>query len=71
LSLVFVSKVQLGQDSSGKEETSGVGSGIVVKTNWHTVSLELVRVSSSNDDISFDLSMSNLASDFLIGLKYK
>ncbi len=65
--LIEVVETKLGQESSGDEETGGVGGGIVGKTSLETESLELSGVSLSEDLITLDGSVDHLNNDSAVG----
>lgn len=67
VTLVLVGQVELGQGTSGSQQTGSVGSGVVGQTSWGSVTGELVGVGSNVDDISDDLGRDDLADDVGVG----
>ena len=74
INLAVTSKVtvqtQLLQQAAGTEKTSGICSSVVGQTNGHTVALQLVRVGSSQDTITGESSVHNLANNVGVGAAY-
>jgi len=71
LTSVLLIKTQLGENTTSYEETSGVGSGVVLLSSLGvdvgTVLGQLVRVSGGEDNIAGEGSVGNLTSNILVG----
>jgi len=67
LGLSFVIKAKLGVDTTGKEETSAISSGIVGQTDLDTISGKLMGVGASEDNIVVHIGLDDLADDILAG----
>lgn len=65
--LVLVSKAELGQDTAGKEETGGIGSRPVGQTTLDAVAGKLVGVGSSQDKVTLELGVHDLAHNVTVG----
>ena len=61
--LVETVKLEVLEESTGNEETGGVGSGVVGETGFETESLELLGVSLSEDFITLDGGVDDLNDD--------
>ena len=68
--LVDVIQAELGEESSGEEETSGVGGSVVGKTSLETELLELEGVSLGENLITLDGGVDNLDDDSSVGPSY-
>lgn len=55
------------EKSAGKEKTSGVGSSIVLQTNWEAVSGQFSGAGLAEDFVTIDFSVDHLAEDILVG----
>ena len=55
------------EETTRKEEASGVGSGVVGETKLDPVAGELVRVGGGHDNITSDLRVGDLADDVAVG----
>lgn len=64
---VSVSQAELGEHTSGNQQTDSVSSGPVGETVLDSVTGQLVGVSGSHDNISSDLGVDNLGNDVLVG----
>jgi hypothetical protein len=64
---VLVSKTELGEDTTGQKETSGIGSSPVGQTTLDTESRELMSVSSSKNEITLEFGINDLTDDVLVG----
>jgi len=60
-------ELELLEQTASEQETRGVGRGVVGKADLDTVAGQLVRVGSSQDDVSLNASISNLACDVFVG----
>lgn len=65
--LVGLVQAQLLQGSSGNQQTGSVSSGPVGQTVVNTVSWQLVRVSSGEDNVTNDLRRNDLSNDVSVG----
>ena len=65
--LVDVRHAELGEESSGEEETGGVRGGVVCETSSETEFLELEGVSLSEDSISLNGGIDDLDDDSRVG----
>lgn len=52
--LVGVSPAELGEDAAGQEQSSGVGSGVVVEPSLHAVPRKLGRMRRLHHDVTLD-----------------
>jgi len=66
-SLVFVSELEAGEESSGGEETNTVSSGVVGGSSVKSVLRKFLRVSVDHDTITFEGGVDDLADDSLVG----
>jgi hypothetical protein len=64
---VLVSKTELGEDTTGQKETSGIGSSPVGQTTLDTESGKFVSVSGSKNEIALELGIDDLTDDVLVG----
>ena len=69
-SLVVGVHAEVSEESSGKEETSGVGGSVVGETSFEAESSELERVSLAEDSISLDGGEDDLGDDSSVGSSY-
>jgi len=67
VSLIFGVKSDLLQVSSSQEKSCGIGSSIIGQSDRDSKSRKLMSVSSSHDNISSDLSISDLADHISVG----
>merc|ERR1740123_1031813 len=69
VSVAFVGAVQveLLEHTASKEQASAVGSGVVGQTHLNSESGKFVSVSCTNDDVSLEPGVSDLATDVLVG----
>ena len=65
--LVETVKLEVLEESTGNEETGGVGGGVVGETSLETESLELLGVSLSKDSIALDSGVDDLNDDAAVG----
>lgn len=72
LTNILLIKTQLGEDTTGSKETSGVGSGIVLLASLlvdsSSVLGQLVRVGGSKDDVAVEGGVRNLAGNIFVRL---
>jgi len=64
---LLVFDIELSEESSGGEETGGIGGGVVGETGGDSESLELEGVGGGFDLISGDGGVDDLADDSLVG----
>jgi hypothetical protein len=55
------------QKTTSNQETSAVGSSVVLETNLESVTSKLSRFSGSKNAVSIDKRVSNLANDLAVG----
>lgn len=60
-------QLKLLEQTSGKQETSGVGGGVVGQTDLDTISWQLVGVGVADAHVTLDASIGDLACDVLVG----
>jgi len=65
--LVFISELEAGEESSGGEETNTVSSGVVGGSSVESVLSEFLGVGVDKDVITFESGVDNLADDSLVG----
>jgi len=66
LANILRGKAKFGEMATSKKKTSGIGSSVVSKTNWDSISRELRRVSRGNDNISSNASKDDLSDDVFV-----
>ena len=64
---VFIGELEVGEESSGGEETNTVGSSVVGGTTVESVFEEFLRVSIDKDLVTFEGGIDDLADDSLVG----
>lgn len=67
VSLVKVGETLVGEKSTGAQETSAVGGGVVGETSFETEALELSGVGGGDDAISLDADVDDLGDYALVG----
>ena len=67
VSLVKVGETLVGEKSTGAQETSAVGGGVVGETSFETKALELSGVGGGDDAISLDADVDNLGDYASVG----
>lgn len=60
-------ELELLQQTASQQETGAVGGGVVGQTNLDTEARQFVSIRSADNLVAFDLGVSNLADDVLIG----
>lgn len=64
---VFIGELEVGEESSGGEETNTVGSSVVGGSTGKSVFMEFLRVSIDKDLVTFEGGIDDLADDSLVG----
>lgn len=65
--LISLIQVQGGQQAASAQQTSAVGSGIVLQTERDAIARELRGVGEGKNNITLDRSLNNLADNLLVG----